>query len=90
LLAEPNLDDEARVRLGWKLALAREPSADELQILLRVLRQQLTTYKADAESAQKLVSVGDLQRPQNLDVAALAAWTALSNVLLNLNETLSN
>jgi hypothetical protein len=90
VLAEPNLDDAGRVRLAWRLALAREPSLSELQILQHVLQQQLTTYRADLDSAQLFVAVGDLQRPEKLDVAELAAWTALSNVLLNLNETLSN
>lgn len=90
LLADSQLDETARLRLGWRLALAREPTDSELRILLRVLEQQLATYRADMESAQKLVAVGDLPRAEALNVAELAAWTALSNVLLNLNETLSN
>lgn len=90
LLTESQLDNTARLRLGWRLALAREPSDSELRILQQVLEQQLTTYRADGESALKLVAIGDLQRPEDLNVAELAAWTALSNVLLNLNETLSN
>jgi hypothetical protein len=90
LLAEPGLDERARVRLAWRLALAREPSEDELEILLRLLQQQLLIYRADVESAQQFVAVGDLPRPEHIDVAELAAWMALSNVVLNLNETLTN
>ncbi len=90
LLAETQLDDSARLRLGWRLALAREPAESELRVLQQVLEQQLATYRADGESAQKLVKVGDLPRPEALNVTELAAWTAISNVLLNLNETLSN
>ncbi|MDX1929777.1 MAG: DUF1553 domain-containing protein [Pirellulaceae bacterium] len=90
LLAEPNLDNTARTRLAWRIALARNPSESEHAILNRTLEQQLTTYRNDKEAAKKLISVGDLAKPDSLDDSELAAWTALSNVILNLNETISN
>jgi len=90
ILAEPNVDDAARVTLAWRLALTRSPTATERSILTRVLEQQQTTYQNDLEAAKKLVAVGDLPKPANLDDRELAAWTAFSNVILNLNETISN
>jgi Protein of unknown function (DUF1553) len=90
LLAEPNLDNAARTRLAWRLALARNPSEAEHAILNRTLEDQLTTYRNDKEAAKKLVSVGDLPKPESLDDSELAAWIAVSNVILNLNETISN
>jgi hypothetical protein len=50
----------------------------------------LATYRADPAAAKSLASVGDLEKPASLDDVELAAWTALCNVLLNLNETISN
>ena len=90
ILSEPNLDDAARVTLAWRLALARSPTATERSILNRVLEQQHTTYQKDLEAAKKLVAIGDLPKPANLDDKELAAWTAFCNVILNLNETISN
>ncbi len=90
VLSEPNLENSARTRLAWRLALARNPSDVEQKILDRTLEQQLATYRADPEAAKKLVSVGDLAKPSELDASELAAWTALCNVILNLNETISN
>ncbi len=90
LLAEPNLDNAARTRLAWRIALARNPTETEHAILNRTLEQQLTTYRNDKEAAKKLIAVGDLAKPDALDDSELAAWTALSNVILNLNETISN
>ena len=90
LLSEPNLDNAARTRLAWRIALAREPSESEHAILNRTLEQQLATFRNDKEAAKKLISVGDLTKPDSLDESELAAWTALSNVILNLNETISN
>ena len=90
ILSEPNLDDAARTRLAWRLALSRNPNDAEQSILARALDQQLTTYRNDKEAAKKLVSVGDLPKPASVDESELAAWTALCNVILNLNETISN
>lgn len=90
LLAEPNLDSSARTRMAWRLALARNPSEAEHAILNRTLEQQLVTYRKDKEAAKKLISIGDLPKPSSYDDSELAAWTALSNVILNLNETISN
>jgi hypothetical protein len=90
ILTQPNLTEDDRVELAWRLALSRKPSASETHILTRTLKQQLDNYRADPDAAQKLVSVGDLARPESIDVAELAAWTALSNVILNLNETITN
>ena len=90
ILAEPNLDDTARVEFAWRLALTRSPNAAERSILTRMLEQQQTTYRNDMEAAKRLVAIGDLPKPANLDDRELAAWTAFSNVILNLNETISN
>ncbi|MEZ6134575.1 MAG: DUF1553 domain-containing protein [Pirellulaceae bacterium] len=90
VLSVADLDDAARVTLAWRLALAREPSAREREILMQTLDSQLETYQADPEAAKQLISVGDLASPNDQDSAELAAWTALSNVILNLNETISN
>ncbi len=90
ILLEPNLDDDARVTLAWRLALTRSPTAIERSILNRVLKQQHATYRNDLDAAKKLVAIGDLPKPANLDDQDLAAWTAFSNVILNLNETISN
>jgi hypothetical protein len=90
ILTQTNLDMNQRLELAWRLALARRPLAQEVGILQRTLDRQLATYRADPAAAKSLASVGDLEKPASLDDVELAAWTALCNVLLNLNETISN
>jgi len=90
ILAKPLADDAARIDYAWQLALARTPTAAESEVLTRVLQQQLTTFQQDSAAAERLVAVGDLLKPDSLDVSTLAAWTAFCNVILNLNETISN
>ncbi len=92
VLTEGGSDSETRLIFAWRLALARAPSATELSRLLKTTLLQLqATYRQDPEAAGKLVTVGDLPRPDGMDDSELAAWTAaLSNVILNLNETITN
>ncbi len=90
VLAQPELNDEARLEFAWRLTLSRLPSAKERAILSRMLEQQQNTYRNNPEAAKKLVAVGDLAKPENLPAGETAAWTAVCNVLLNLNETISN
>ena len=55
----------------------------------RVYEQQRENYRRNREEARELVRVGEAPRPANLDDGTLAAWTALGNLLLNLDETIT-
>ena len=90
VMAEGGADSASRLNFAWRLALARPPSDKERAVLERTLQQQLTTYRNDKEAAKKLASVGDLPKPKDIDDSELAAWTAIGNLLLNLNETITN
>ncbi len=90
ILKEGGADNTSRLRYAWRLALARPPSEKEIGILAKTLEAQLATYAQDKPAAASLVKVGDLPKPANTDDSELAAWTAMGNVLLNLNETITN
>ena len=90
VIKEGGTDAASRLRFAWRLALSRPPSKQEFAVLERALQQQLATYLADKDAAKKLVGVGDLPKSEGADDSELAAWTAVSNVLLNLNETITN
>ena len=90
ILKEGGPDNASRLRLAWRLALARPPSEKEIAILAKTLEAQLATYTQDAAAAAALVKIGDLPKPANIPDGELAAWTAMGNVLLNLNETITN
>ena len=90
ILREGGPDNASRLRFAWRLALARSPSEKEIGILAKTLEAQLATYTQDKAAAAALVKVGDLPKSANTDDSELAAWTAMGNVLLNLNETITN
>ncbi len=80
---------EERLTLAFRLATGRAPRPAELKILTAGFQAQLEGYRADPSAAEKLVKVGEARRPPELDVAELAAYTAVANLILNLDETIT-
>jgi len=78
-------------RLSWmfRLLTARLPRPGELKILRANLHQHRTRYGKDRQAALQLVTVGEAKRDEKLDVAELAAYSAVANLILNLDETIT-
>ncbi|MEW6158362.1 MAG: DUF1553 domain-containing protein, partial [Verrucomicrobiota bacterium] len=89
VLREANLDAPGRLTYAFRLVLARAPTKQELAILRRTLDQQLKHFENDRDGANAFLSVGESPRPPDANVTELAAYTAVANVLLNLNETIT-
>ena len=78
-----------KLKFAFRLCVARPPLDTELEVMQRLYATHLARYEADSAAATLLVSNGAAPRPENLAIAELAAWTALGNVLLNLDETIT-
>ena len=78
-----------RLVFAFRSAVARRPTDRERQVLRQVYDAQLRRFRADPKAALALASNGRAPRPPGLDVPELAAWTAVGNVLLNLDETIT-
>ena len=89
VLKEGKGDLQARLGYAFRLVVGRSPTKAEQTLLSRVYQQQLTRFTADRQAAEKLISVGEGQRPQGIEPGVLAAWTALGNLLLNLDEVIT-
>lgn len=91
VLKEGGKTDEARIALGVRLCLAREPDARELSVLKSFLSRQRELYAGmDVETLSAVVhrahgaeTVDEAQRSEQ------AAWVMLARVLLNLDETIT-
>ena len=79
----------SRLTFAFRLCTARPPKARELEILTRIYSQQLDRYRRDLPAAEALLRVGESPRRADLDPAEAAAWAAIGNVLLNLDETIT-
>jgi hypothetical protein len=80
---------DAGLAFGFRCATAREPTAAERRILLRVHDAALARFRADGAAAAKLLGVGDSPRDAAIDGAELAAWAVVANTILNLDEVIT-
>jgi hypothetical protein len=71
------------------------PTNEESKLLLRLFRSRLDRFKADSESAYKLIEstrgglTAGISPIDSSAAAELAAWFHVANVLLNLDETIT-
>jgi hypothetical protein len=78
-------------RLAWAFerALAREPSAGERDILLRLAGERAAHFAANAGAAKAAAAAGEWPAATALKPERVAAWAAVSRAILNLYETTS-
>ncbi|HJT76128.1 MAG TPA: hypothetical protein VJ739_02910, partial [Gemmataceae bacterium] len=80
---------EGRLALAFRLATGRRPRSAELGVLVGGFARHLDEYRKDLPAARKLVSAGESPRDERLDVAELAAYSAETSLILNLDEVLT-
>ncbi len=89
VLKEDDVTPEQRLTRMFRLLTARPPRPAELKILCADLEQHRTRYRRDRAAALKLLSIGEAKRDDWLDPSELAAYTAVANLILNLDETIA-
>jgi hypothetical protein len=80
---------EARLSAAFFQATARRPRPDELAILVAGFSSQLARFGRDCQGALALISQGEAARDLRIDPVELAAYTAMMQLILNLDETLT-
>ncbi|MEC9055863.1 MAG: DUF1553 domain-containing protein, partial [Verrucomicrobiota bacterium] len=70
----------------FQLALVRPPKASEVAPLTRFYEQAYRAFLQDAAGAKALATEPIGAPEQGSDIISLAAWTAVANVVLNLDE----
>jgi hypothetical protein len=80
---------ESRLALAWRLATARSPNPLELRTLQSALVHHHAHYRVNPDAALKLVNAGEAPRDRSLDVAEHAAYAAVCNLILNLDEVIT-
>jgi hypothetical protein len=89
VVREGGTTQEARITYAFRLATARYPEDKEVKNLLRLFETQLKIFRNNRAAANKLLSVGEYKRDNNLDPAETAAFTVVANTILNLYETIT-
>ena len=81
--------DADRLTLAFRVVLAREAKPEEKTTLLQRLDYLKTQFREAPTDALKLLGVGESGRDEKLDPAEHAAWTALCQLVLNLDEAVT-
>lgn len=89
MLLEGGETVDARLTFAFRIATSRRPTPDERTLLTQALAAMKTHYDQDSAAANKLITAGDSPRDPSLNVTELAAYTALANLILNLDETMT-
>ena len=89
LIKEGGKDTATRINYGFKLALSRPATQPELQVIERVLGDQLTRFRNDPDKAKEFLAVGETARDETIDPVDHAAWMVVGQLLLNMDETLT-
>jgi hypothetical protein len=77
-----------RALRGFRLVLARQPVAAEIDRLVRLHDDVLVDFQESPEDAKKMATdpLGPPPPELTANLADLAAWTVVANVILNLDE----
>jgi hypothetical protein len=95
-VTEGGKSDTERLEYVVLACLSREPKDEELQVLQEFLDKQKRRFTSEGTDPWPLIAGDDKQKQavsskltNGTDAAELAAWTALSRVVLNLDETIT-
>jgi hypothetical protein len=88
-LLEGGKDEKDKLVYAFRLATARKPSRRETGVLRKLLETELASFARNPQAAAKLLGVGESPRDKRLDPPVLAAWTTVTSVILNLDETVT-
>ncbi len=78
-----------RVQYAFEWCTSRPPNPEELKWLVAFYHRQYEKWTAEPEAAKKLIQVGEAPLPKDIAATDLAAWTAMANLLFNLDETIT-
>jgi mono/diheme cytochrome c family protein len=88
-LREGGRATDARLTFIYRLVTARSPDAKDLGELRATLKDLTAHYTGQLGAAKQLLATGETGPGPRNEPAALAAWTMIANVILNLDEAIT-
>ena len=86
IMKEGGTTDETRAKWAYRHVIGTAPSSGQLPILTELTSQQRGFFTTKSSNAEALLKVGDSPADPALDKTELATFTALAQVLLNLDS----
>jgi hypothetical protein len=89
MIREGGESTDSRLRHGFRLVLARPPSASHLAVLKRAFEKAQAHYRAEPAAAKALLTHGEKSADSSLDPIDHAAFTNVASTLLCLDEVVT-
>jgi len=89
IMIEGGMTPESRIEYGFKLLLARPPSAKQKQILLTTQARIAADFHNDPTAANQFLQQGESPIDRGANPAELAAWTSIASLMLNMDEAIT-
>jgi hypothetical protein len=89
VMKEEPSDLNRRLVRAFRHTLGRTPRTEEIAVLEKTYSEQKDNFEEAPKTADEFLKVGESKVPEGLDHVEVAAMTAVANVLLNLNETIT-
>lgn len=88
-LQESSQSTKERLTSLFETVLSRPPTSTESATLIEVYEQALKGFEEQPENSDLLLQYGDSEKATDLPSTEVAAWTIITNLVLNLDETLT-
>ncbi len=88
-IRESGADPQQRLDFAFRLATGRTPDDQERAILRKTLDRMLAEYRTDTAGAKALLQVGESPSDSSIPASELAAYTAVANMILNMDEVIT-
>jgi hypothetical protein len=89
VMKEGGPDDRTRAAFAFRLCTARQPTASELDRLVKFWREEYLQFENDTASAVKVAIPDPAKMPPETNLHKAAAWAMVSRAILNLDETIT-
>ncbi|MGC3969453.1 MAG: DUF1553 domain-containing protein [Pirellulales bacterium] len=89
IVREGSSSPDERSRWAWRSATGRAAEPEQLVAIVRLYEAERTHYRADLKAAAAMAGDAQAKGRSDDDLAAVAAWTVVANMLLNLDAVLT-
>jgi hypothetical protein len=88
-IRESGGEPSSAIDVAFRRVLCRLPSPEERQLLLDEFWRRAQSFEHHPEQAEQFLAVGETPVARDMRPATLAAFTAVTSLLLNLDETVT-
>jgi hypothetical protein len=90
LSESPEDTDTSRINYGFRIAVSRQPTAREVNLLQKLLNSERQALVGNPKKVEAIIKDhSGIDTSESMDSNELAAWYAIAATILNLDETIT-